>query len=193
MKNNAKKWLAAYNACSTQTTSGTIQFTDKEGNPQEKTYTTSENEVFVGGTCATSTWRDGSNGFNAQLQQREFNYFDPRVDPWTKADSQIEVAKKAASKIHVYGLAPQQKGMLTPYEIGRAVDRVFKGELNLLVVVLYGTMEEWDTLGVKHNYKALHAMMEDVNKSIEEFIASTGDETIRDRFILAHSTEEAFN
>lgn len=193
MHTNYQKWLAAYNACSTQRTESVIEYTDKEGNKVAKNYTTSENEIFVGGTCAKSTWRDGENGFVAQLQTRNFKFFDPRVDPWTTADASIEVAKKAASKIHVYGLSREQKGMLTPYEIGRAVDRVFKGELNLLVVVLYGTMDEWEMLGVKHNYKAFVGMMEDIRKSIDNYANTDGSEDIREKFILAYSTEEAFN
>lgn len=241
---NKNKWLNAVKWLSNDEKTATVEWTDKEGNKKSKDYTTCQAEVFAGGTCGKSEWRDGEDGFLAKLKELGIKVFDPRVSPWEKGDSQIETEKKKVAKIQVYGISKEQAGSLTPYEIGRMVDATLRGEKALLCVVLYGDKEYWeknavtkDYAGAKeklnellktgacdnevqkelinstanligeweaadrkvagHTQKSYAAILADIKAVIENFIEEHNlvedADSIRNRFIIATSTDEAFS
>ena len=187
---NLQKLQRAYDACNTSIFQGTVMW-EKDGQKFTKDYTTSENEIFLGGTCAGSTQREP---VKAILKQMNFCYFDPQVKDWQKGDSDIEIYKKATSKIHFWGFAKEQKGLLTPYEVGISLQQTLTHDKELFVLYLVGTQEEWENHGVVHNYKAIKSMMADIEQQIANYaITHHIDETaIRNRFIIAHGYDEIF-
>lgn len=249
---NIQKIKAAVARCSSNVEHLTATGKDKQGNPISKDYTISEGEIFGGGTCGKNpepkkNWReerfDGKPSFNELMASNGFMYFDPRVNPWLPVDSAIEDAKKAKSKIQVYGLQCQQAGSLTPYEIARMIDPVLRGDKELLIVVLYGTQLEWENYAGKpyedtldtanellklvcdnekakeltnnlindvtakmaaavkqggHGFKSYRSILQNIKHDVEDFIlrnhlSDDDADTIRNRFIIATSTEEVFS
>jgi len=72
------------------------------------------NKVFLGGTCAESTWRE----YLIKLLQVEF--FNPVVDDWTDECQAIEEAEKESfCNIHLYVIT---KEMIGAFSIAEAIE-----------------------------------------------------------------------
>ena len=58
------------------------------------------NRVFLGGTCADTTWR---NELMPLLDEKHVDYFNPVVENWTPECQQIEEDEKNKKcNIHLY-------------------------------------------------------------------------------------------
>jgi hypothetical protein len=71
-----------------------------------------ENKVFLGGTCAESTWR------NDLIPLLRVNYFNPVVDNWTSECQKIEKEEKNDKcNIHLYVITSEMQGFFSIAEI----------------------------------------------------------------------------
>lgn len=86
------------------------------------------NKVFLGGTCAETTWREDL----IKLIQVEF--FDPVVEDWTPACIDIEEAEKLINcNIHLYVITADMIGV---YSIAEVVQSsLTKGKSTILHVI----------------------------------------------------------
>lgn len=72
------------------------------------------NKVFLGGTCAESTWRD------YLIKRLDVDYFNPVVDDWTEECQAIEeVEKRLHCNIHLYVITKEMSGF---FSIAEAVE-----------------------------------------------------------------------
>src|SRR6056297_2348399 len=72
-----------------------------------------EKKVFLGGTCADSTWRDDL------IKKLDIDYFDPVVDDWTEEVQKEEIKQRETCDFCLYVLTPRMKGV---YSIAEVVD-----------------------------------------------------------------------
>ena len=70
-------------------------------------------KVFLGGTCAESTWRE------QLIPQLKINYFDPVVDDWTSDCMEEEIKQRQICDYVLYVITPSMKGV---YSIAEVVD-----------------------------------------------------------------------
>lgn len=68
-------------------------------------------EVFLGGTCNNSTWRDDL------IPKLEVNYFNPVVDNWTSEDEKKEIEKRKTCDLILYVITPKMEGVLSIAEV----------------------------------------------------------------------------
>ena len=75
-----------------------------------------ENTTFLGGTCATSTWRREL----IPLLGDDVCYFDPQLGPgeWNDAAAKEEDACKTVCKVLVFVLTPDSLSAYSGFEIG---------------------------------------------------------------------------
>ena len=84
-------------------------------------------EVFLGGTCNNSTWRD------ALMPHLECEYFNPVVEDWTEEAQQIEIEKRNTCDFVLYVITPKMTGV---YSIAEAVyDACNKPEKTIFCVI----------------------------------------------------------
>lgn len=71
--------------------------------------------VFLGGTCATSTWRDEL----IPMLDPEVDYFNPQLAPgmWNKAAAAQEDACKDVAEVLVFVISPEGLGTYSGFEI----------------------------------------------------------------------------
>lgn len=74
---------------------------------------TDKNTVFLGGTCAGSTWRE------ELIPLLKINHFNPVVEDWDKAARERELEERATTDFCLYYLTPEMKGI---YSIAEVVD-----------------------------------------------------------------------
>ncbi len=73
-----------------------------------------ENKIFLGGTCAESTWRD------ELIELIQVDFFNPVVDDWTEDCVAIENDEKTNKcNIHLYVITSL---MIGSYSIAEAVE-----------------------------------------------------------------------
>lgn len=77
-------------------------------------------DLFLGGTCNNSTWRDEVKPF---LTARGFDCFDPVVGDWTPDCVAIENEKKETSDVVLIVITKEMAGV---YSIAEAVDCAHK-------------------------------------------------------------------
>ena len=69
------------------------------------------NKVFLGGTCADTTWRDELIPI---LESKGIDYFNPVVKDWTEDCIKIEENEKDnRCNIHLYLITSEMKGIET--------------------------------------------------------------------------------
>ena len=73
----------------------------------------SEKKVFLGGTCAESTWREDL------IEKLEIDYFNPVVDDWTEDAQKEEIKQRETCDFCLYVITPRMKGV---YSIAEVVD-----------------------------------------------------------------------
>ncbi|PCJ39214.1 MAG: hypothetical protein COA71_14495 [SAR86 cluster bacterium] len=75
-----------------------------------------KNKVFLGGTCANTTWR------NELIRDLHVSYFDPVVENWTSQCIEIEDTEKGSfCNIHLYVITSAMQGV---YSIAEVVESV---------------------------------------------------------------------
>lgn len=107
------------------------------------------NKIFLGGTCAETTWRD-----ELISKLNSISYFNPVVNDWTP-ECQIEEIKQKESEcnIHFYCITKEMKGV---FSIAEVIDSVHtKGKRTILHVIPDG----FDNAQLK----SLHAVVNLVN------------------------------
>lgn len=70
-------------------------------------------KVFLGGTCAESTWRE------KLISMLRIDYFNPVVPDWTEECYQRELEERANADFCLYVITPRMQGV---YSIAEVVD-----------------------------------------------------------------------
>lgn len=106
------------------------------------------NKIFLGGTCADTTWRD------ELIALIQVPYFNPVVKDWTPQCQATEMAEKEFTcNIHFYLISKEMQGV---FSIAEVVDSVHtKAKRTILHVVPAGFE--------KHQLKSLQAVVDLVN------------------------------
>lgn len=86
------------------------------------------NKVFLGGTCAETTWR------NELIKMIQIDYFNPVVDDWTEeCIAQEEHEKEVKCNIHLYVITSAMQGV---YSIAEVIQSsLTKGKSTILHVI----------------------------------------------------------
>lgn len=107
-----------------------------------------KNRIFLGGTCAETTWRDELIGV------LQVDYFNPVVKDWTPDCQAIEMSEKTVTcNIHFYCITKEMQGV---FSIAEVIDSVHtKGKRTILHVIPDGFE--------KHQLKSLQAVVDLVN------------------------------
>jgi len=89
-----------------------------------------ENKVFLGGTCADSTWRD------ELIKMIQIDYFNPVVDDWTPECVTNEIREKSVfCNVHLYVITMPK----SIYSIAEVVQSsLTKGKQTILHVIPSG-------------------------------------------------------
>jgi len=97
-------------------------------------------KIFLGGTCADSTWRDN---LIPLLDNGKIDYFNPVVEDWTeKAQEEEERQKWEECDVHLYLITPEMKGFFSLIEI---MDSIAQGILTFFIFYRDG----WDEAQLK--------------------------------------------
>lgn len=108
--------------------------------------------IFLGGTCANTTWREE---LIPELTKIGFNYFNPVVDDWTpEAQKNEEYEKENSCKIHLYVITKEMKGV---FSIAEVIDSVYQPGIKTILQVI---PEGFDSFQIK----SLDATINLVNK-----------------------------
>ena len=92
-----------------------------------------EKKVFLGGTCAESTWRDEI------IPLLNYPFFDPVVDDWTPECIEEENRQKEICAVHLYVITKEMSGV---YSIAEVIDSCYcKGVTTLFSVIPDGFEE----------------------------------------------------
>ena len=127
--------------------------------------------VFLGGTCANSTWRDELiNMLNSNVP-----YFNPQVPEWTLADAEREDACKPVAGINVFVITGDALGTYSGFEICEEAYRAPEK----LVFATVGELPANQVKGISKIKKALVAKGCKVCESLEE-IADILNEAYKD-------------
>lgn len=119
-----------------------------------------QNSVFLGGTCANSTWRTDL----ISLLNDNVPYFDPQVADWTPADAEREDACKPVAGINVFVITGDALGTYSGWEICEEAHRAPEK----LVFATVGELPENQVKGITKIKKALVAKGCRVCDSLEE-------------------------
>lgn len=116
------------------------------------------NRVFLGGTCAETTWR---NELIPLLESKGVEYFNPVVEDWTPECQQIEEEEKNKKcNIHLYVIT---KEMMGTYSIAEIIHSAHLAGMYGTHVTdcLFFVLDEgtWQ----KHEVKSFNAIMTLVN------------------------------
>lgn len=88
------------------------------------------NKVFLGGTCAETTWR-------AKIIDKlseNIEYFNPVVKNWTPADQKKEIDEKENKcNIHFYCITSEMKGV---FSIAEVVDSVHNKNIRTILHII---------------------------------------------------------
>ena len=110
--------------------------------------------IFLGGTCADTTWRDD---FIKEIEGSEIEYFNPVVKDWTPECQAIEEDEKNNKcDTHLYVIT---KEMMGTYSIAEIINSAWQS-------IMYGTNVNFVVFAVlnegtwqKHEIKSFDAIM----------------------------------
>lgn len=88
-------------------------------------------KVFLGGTCAGSTWRD------ELIPMLNIEYFNPVVDVWKPEDQIIERKERQDCEFSLYVITPNMKGYLSLAEVADDSNKKLYGRTILCVLKEY--------------------------------------------------------
>jgi hypothetical protein len=106
-------------------------------------------KVFLGGTCAGTTWRD------ELIPTLQIPYFNPVVKDWTPECQELEELEKNTSGIHLYVITSKMEGV---YSIAEAID----SSHTEWVETVFQVMPEGFT---QHQMKSLKAVADMVQRN----------------------------
>lgn len=87
-----------------------------------------KNKVFLGGTCAETTWREDL------ISVIQIDYFNPVVDDWNEMCQEIEIVEKNINcNIHLYVITKEMQGVFSIAEVIDSAHR--KGVVTILHVI----------------------------------------------------------
>ncbi len=121
--------------------------------------------TFLGGTCATSTWRNQL----IPMLDAAVPYFDPQLGPgeWNDEAAALEDACKAEAKVMVFVISPEGLGTYSGWEIHETA--VTAPERMIFAAI--GDLGD-QTKGVGKIARGLRAMGATVCESLEEVAAA---------------------
>ena len=90
-------------------------------------------KVFLGGTCAESTWRD------ELIENLTIKYYNPVVDDWTPECMDEEIRQREACDFCLYVITPLMQGV---YSIAEVVDDSNKRPKKVVFCVIEADREE---------------------------------------------------
>lgn len=132
--------------------------------------------VFLGGTCAESTWRDQ---LMAMLDQYNITYFNPVVDDWSEECQVIENWHKENDDYNLFVITKEMQGC---FSIAEVVDLSNKKPAQTLFCVLYDGMEKFMVKSckatvdlVKKNGGIVLATLKDIADYLNNKINQTSD------------------
>lgn len=119
--------------------------------------------VFLGGTCANSTWR------SELIEKLDANvpYFDPQVAEWTEADAAREDACKPVARFNVFVITGDALGTYSGWEIH---EEATKGASKLIFCTV-GELPANQVKGIGKIKKGLTRMGATVCESLDEIAA----------------------
>jgi len=110
-------------------------------------------KVFLGGTCADSTWRQ------SLIPLLNIDYFDPVVDDWTPECYDEELRQREICDFCMYTITPKMIGV---YSIAEVTDDSNKRPDKVVFVALQSDEDnEFD----KAQWKSMNAVVDMVTKN----------------------------
>lgn len=138
-----------------------IQLSEAVGEPRFDKLTEElpcPSRIFLGGTCAETTWRET---LMPELDKLGISYFNPVVENWTPECVDIENQEKETKcDCELYILTPQMKGVYSVAELVSAAYESSVGHYGSVLVGILGTEEEWG----KERWRSLEATINLVNQ-----------------------------
>lgn len=132
-----------------------------------------KNKIFLGGTCAETTWRD------ELINVLTVNYFNPVVKDWTPECQAKEMDEKENKcNIHFYYITKEMMGV---FSIAEVVDSTFQQNKRTILHVNPDGFE-------KHALKSLKATVDLVN--LRGGIAYIDNELFRSARVLNFAFSE---
>ena len=108
--------------------------------------------IFLGGTCAETTWR---NELILELEKVGIEYFNPVVDDWTPECQAIEeYEKNDRCNVHLYVITPEMQGV---YSVAEIINSCWQAQLygpHVNKVAFY-VLGDWS----KQQHKSFEATM----------------------------------
>jgi len=87
-----------------------------------------KNKIFLGGTCANSTWRD------ELIEVLDIDYFNPVVEDWTPKCQETEWDEKEYKcNIHLYVITSKMEGV---FSIAEVIDSVHQNNKRTILHVI---------------------------------------------------------
>ena len=119
--------------------------------------------VFLGGTCANSTWR------SELIEKLHANvpYFDPQVAEWTEADAAREDACKPVARFNVFVITGDALGTYSGQEIHEEATK----DASRLIFCTVGELPANQVKGIGKIKKGLTRMGATVCESLDEIAA----------------------
>jgi PHP family Zn ribbon phosphoesterase len=114
-----------------------------------------KNRIFLGGTCADTTWRDD---LIIGLKSYDCEWFNPVVKDWTPECQIIEEDEKNNKcNVHLYVLTPEMKGVYSIAEIINSCwqAQVYGTTVDYVIFCVMGENYNWS----KEQIKSLEATM----------------------------------
>lgn len=108
------------------------------------------NKIFLGGTCANTTWRDE---LIEGLKRYDCDWFNPVVKDWTPECQAIEEDEKNNKcNVHLYVITPEMQGF---YSIAEIVNSCWQAQIYGTTVnrVVFCVMGTWTPQQIK-SFKA---------------------------------------
>ena len=104
------------------------------------------NRIFLGGTCAETTWRDE---LIEGLKHYDVEWFNPVVKDWTPECQAIEEDEKNHKcNVHLYVITPEMQGV---YSIAEIINSCWQAQIYGTTVnkVAFFVMGDWTTQQIK--------------------------------------------
>jgi len=106
--------------------------------------------VFLGGTCNESTWREELIGL------LKIDYFNPIVDDWTPDCMEEEIKQRGQCDYCLYTITPKMTGV---YSIAEVVDDSNKRPAKTIFCVLSEDDNKFFTIGQVRSLKSVADMV----------------------------------
>ena len=135
----------------------------------------SKNKIFLGGTCAETTWRD------KLINVIQVPFFNPVVEDWTPECQEVETEEKEFKcNIHFYCITKEMQGV---FSIAEVVDSVHQKDKRTILHVMPEGFE-------KHQLKSLQAVVNLVNS--RGGIAYIDNDLLRSARVINYSFSSSF-